>query len=139
MVTLLRVVFQLFSAMDTHFGRHGLARGRFMVMMNLMKKDGESTTPAALAEDLSVTRATMTGLLDTLETSGFITRKSDVNDRRTIKLKMTAAGKKHMNKMLPDHYQRIAGLMSGLTEAERSILKKLLKKIELGIPNVRDP
>jgi hypothetical protein len=41
--------------------------------------------------------------------------------------------------MLPDHYRRIAGLMAPLSEAERTTLCELLRKVASGIPALRDP
>ena len=77
----------------------------------------------------SVSRATITGLLDTLERDGFVRREPDAADRRQISVHLTPAGQAFMHGLLPTHFQLINGLMGNLSEAERKTLVKLLHKI----------
>src|SRR5206468_2708781 len=57
------------EAMDAHFARHDLSKGRFQILVNL-KRQGGALSPAELSTACGVTRATVTGLLDTLEHAG---------------------------------------------------------------------
>jgi DNA-binding MarR family transcriptional regulator len=82
-----------------------------------------------LAELASVSRATITGLLDTLERDGFVRREPDPADRRQTEVHLTPAGQEFMHDLLPTHFQLINGLMANLTEAERKTLVKLVHKI----------
>ena len=81
----------------------------------------------------------MTGLLDTLEKDGFISRTDHPEDRRMYSVHLTARGREFIQGMLPDHYRRIAALMAPLSQAERDTLRELLAKVSSGIPALRDP
>ena len=87
-------------------------------------------TPAELADAAGVTRATMTGLIDTLERDGFVKRKPDPNDRRMMSVLLTAKGERFLRDFLPGHFKSISKLMSPLTEAERKTLVRLLTKVQ---------
>ena len=87
-------------------------------------------TPAELAEAAGVTRATMTGLIDTLERDGFVKREPDPTDRRMMSVRLTTAGEHFLQEFLPGHFQAITSLMSPLTETERKTLVHLLGKIQ---------
>ena len=126
------------ETMDAHFARHNLSKGRFQILANLKRNDGLAA-PAELAEVCGVTRATVTGLVDTLEAAGLVERVQDSHDRRSVQVKLTPAGERHLDEMLPDHFHRVSTLMSGLTQAERDTLMGLLAKIEAQLPSVREP
>lgn len=129
---LLRTGDEAFRVTDTYFQSKGLSQGRFTVLMLLYDKtcgQTHSFTPAHLAEQSGVTRATMTGLIDTLERDGMVTRKPDPSDRRMLSVELTARGVAFLEQMLPEHFSRIRELMSALNENERRTLVKLLGKI----------
>jgi DNA-binding MarR family transcriptional regulator len=117
--------------------------GRFIVLIRLLTTEeaegGRGLTPAELAESSSVSRATMTGLLDTLEKDDLISREDHPEDRRMYTVHLTPKARKLLDGMLPDHYRRIAGLMAPLSQAERATLRELLNKVASGIPALRDP
>ncbi len=131
------------GAYDAHLARHGLSMGRFVVLIRLFSvaeaESGRGLTPAELAESSSVSRATMTGLLDTLEKDDLISRQDHPEDRRMYTVHLTSKARKLLEGMLPDHYRRIAGLMAPLSEDERTTLRELLSKVASGIPALRDP
>ncbi len=130
---LIRAGDEVWRVMNGHFNAHDITQGRFLVMMLLLEKKGTEcprpSTPAALADLASVSRATITGLLDTLERDGFVRREPDPADRRQITVHLTPAGQSFMHGLLPTHFQLINGLMGNLNEAERKTLVQLLHKI----------
>lgn len=129
---LLRTGDEAFRVTDAYFQAQGVSQGRFTVLMLLYDKAcGESNvlTPAQLAEQAGVTRATMTGLIDTLERDGMVTRTPDPADRRMLSVELTAKGVEFLERMLPGHFERIRSLMTALSENERRTLVKLLGKI----------
>jgi DNA-binding MarR family transcriptional regulator len=142
-VTLLHLGHDLMGANDSHLARHGLSMGRFIVLIRLFSVEeaetGRGLTPADLAESSSVSRATMTGLLDTLERDGLISRQDHPEDRRMYTVHLTPRARELLEGMLPDHYRRIARLMAPLSEAERTTLRELLAKVASGLPALRDP
>lgn len=129
---LLRTGDEAFRVTDAHFQAAGLSQGRFTVLMLLLDKPGPGSlrlTPAQLADQSGVTRATMTGLIDTLERDGLVVRQPDPVDRRAQLVEMTPRGVEFITGMLPEHFRRISALMSPLSESERRTLVKLLAKI----------
>jgi DNA-binding MarR family transcriptional regulator len=127
------------AAYDAHFARHGLSGGRFTVLMMLAKAPGHTLSAGELAGCSSVTRASMTGLLDTLEAAGLVRREASAEDRRRTLVHLTPAALAQLELTLPDHFRRTAALMADLSEAERSTLVQLLDKVARAIPAVRDP
>ena len=106
--------------------------GRFTVLMLLYDKiAGEplAQTPAELAERAGVTRATITGLVDTLERDQLVTREPDSGDRRMMLVHLTPKGREALERILPEHFRHMADLMEPLNENERRTLVRLLNKV----------
>ena len=123
---------EAFRVVYAHLAEHNISQGRFMVLMLLLDKLTNcpcARTPAELAELSHVTRATMTGLVDTLERDGFVKRQPDLVDRRQMSVTLTAKGQGLLNSILPVHFRRMAALMAPLSLEERTTLVQLLGKI----------
>ena len=140
---LLRAGDDAFGVSERNLDEHGISHGRFCVLMLLWRSvhspaadllgskhcAGGPRTPAELAEGANVTRATMTGLIDTLERDGFVKREPDPVDRRMMSVRLTANAEQFLKDFLPGHFRTTAKLMSTLSEAERKTLVRLLTKI----------
>ncbi|MFA6959777.1 MAG: MarR family transcriptional regulator [Opitutaceae bacterium] len=133
---LIRAGDEVWSVMNSNFAQHGITQGRFLLMTLLMEKPDTDCshpgTPAELAGQAQVSRATITGLLDTLERDGFVSREPDAGDRRQVTVRLTAAGVSFMHGFLPKHFRLMNGLMANLSESERKTLVALLAKIDTG-------
>lgn len=131
-MNLLRTGDEVFRLMHAHYHGHSISQGRFVVLVLLFDRLAGSSgahTPAELAEKAGVTRATMTGLIDTLERDGLVHREPDLADRRRLSVSLTKKGDAFIKTLLPVHFRRIAELMSPLSENERKTLVRLLNKI----------
>lgn len=131
---LLRSGDEAFRVVEAHLAQHDVTQGGFGVLMalwgNCRNPDQEGPlSPAELADRTSVTRATMTGLVDTLARAGLVTRTPDPKDRRMLAVELTARGEKLLLKILPEHFRRMAWLMAPLSEAERKTFVRLLTKL----------
>ncbi|MBE7439918.1 MAG: MarR family transcriptional regulator [Spirochaetales bacterium] len=93
--------------LERHFQRYGLSQAGFLILLLLFIDSKGEHTASNLAEQLAVRPPTMTGLIDTLEKQGFLKRKAVVADRRKYSIALTPKGKKNMEVILPDHFQRI--------------------------------
>src|SRR5580704_19078301 len=69
-LVLLRVASDLIAAMDAELAGHGTSQGRFTILMLLENCPQSNLTPSDLAEMSGVSRASISGLIDGLETSG---------------------------------------------------------------------
>ena len=132
---LLRTGDEVFRVVESNLAAHHLTQGRFGVLMALWgschRAGGRLAplSPAELAERAGVTRATMTGLIDTLERDGLVTRAPDRTDRRMMSVRLTPRGRRRLEKVLPSHFQIMAGLMDPISERDRKTLVRLLTKI----------
>jgi DNA-binding MarR family transcriptional regulator len=131
---LLRCGDEAFRVVEAHLATHEITQGGFSVLMALWgccQREGHDSklSPAALAERTGVTRATMTGLVDTLERDGLVRRAPDTADRRMMTVELTPRGEKRLMKILPNHFRQMAWLMAPLSESERKTLVRLLTKV----------
>ena len=133
-LNLLRTGDEVFAAESDFFTKYHLSQGRFTVLMLLQRPcDVQPATPAALADQSRVTRATMTGLIDTLEKDGLVTREADKVDRRTLHVRLTRQGKAFVKKMLPDYFRCVSAIIQPLNKAERKQFVHLLQKLQQGL------
>ena len=141
---LLRTGDEAFDYAEQNLVEHGISPGRFGVMMLLWGNDQnphanpQGMSPAELANQSNVTRATMTGLVDTLERDGFVRRTADADDRRMMRVALTAKAQKFLEHLLPGHFRRMATLMAPLSETERKSLVQLLVKIQQQAASLAD-
>ena len=134
---LLRTADEVYRVREANQAAHGLSQGRFTVLMLLYDKAANRPKPGApadLAECAGVTRATMTGLIDTLERDGLVKREPDPEDRRRMSVHLTDKGLSTLQAVLPGHFQWMAALMAPLDETERKQLVRLLSKLSERIP-----
>lgn len=141
---LLRTGDEAFGVTEKNLTQHNISQGRFSVLMLLWRSvqpraavfkvadEGLAfpRTPAELSDAAGVTRATMTGLVDTLERDGFVRREHDIVDRRMMSVLLTAKGERFLRDFLPGHFKSIGAVMSTLSEAERKTLVRLLTKVQ---------
>lgn len=128
----LRAGDEAYRRSEAFFTEHAITPGRFTVLMLLFDKlSGLSLpqTPAELAEKAGVARATITGLVDTLERDGLVTRTHDSGDRRMMLIHLTPKGQETLEGILPRHFKQMAEQMAPLTEHERKTLVRLLAKL----------
>ncbi len=132
-IALLRTGSDMLAALERILGRYGLSQGRFLTLIVLNRDPEEEVTPSDLAERVGVTRATMTGLLDTLARGGWIERLQHNEDRRRVVVRLTRDGLKRLGTMLPGYYREISSIMAGLTEEEHEMLVRVLGKVRDGM------
>lgn len=131
-LNLLRASDEVHRLGNEFFAKHNITKGRFIVLilLSVANRDREGLqTPADLAEMACCTRATMTGLIDSLEKDGLAKREPDPLDRRMMRVALTDAGRAFVQDILPQHFKRVMYMMSGLTEEENRTLSVLLEKI----------
>jgi DNA-binding MarR family transcriptional regulator len=83
-----------------------------------------------LSSRLMVTNGNVTGLTDALVREGLVTRATEPADRRSLRIRLTAAGKQFFDAMTPVHEGWIDRLMASLTRAEMAQLLELLGRLK---------
>ncbi|WP_027017176.1 MarR family winged helix-turn-helix transcriptional regulator [Comamonas composti] len=135
----MRLCFQALSlaaAIDRDCARllapHGLSEGRF-VLLFLLEAAPAGLAPAELAAQAGVSRATVTGLLDGLESQALVERQADANDRRALRIVLTRKGRALAKKLVGRHSSWIGGLFAALTGPEQLQLGRLLAKVSASL------
>lgn len=116
-----------------YLAEHGITPGRFAVMLLLGIDESITRKPSELAEMIGVTRATMTGLLDTLERDNFVGRAIDPTDRRSMRVESTPACRELLKKVLPGYFRLVSAIPATLTEEERAEFIRISRKLQDGL------
>ena len=83
-----------------------------------------------ISEEMMVTGANITCVVDNLEKEGFVRRIHSKEDRRVILAELTATGKTKIDSVMPQYMENMSTITSILTEHEQKELTKLLGKLQ---------
>ena len=112
------------------FARHDLEIWTFDVLSALRRAgDPFELSPGQLLAQTLVTSGTMTNRIDHLEERGLVRRRPDPGDARSVRVKLTAAGRRRVDAALRDLVSREDAILAALTTSERSTLAGLLRRI----------
>ena len=89
-------------AIEKLMAKHGVARGMFDVLAALRRAGSPyRLPPSQLSKSLMLSGAGMTNRLDRLETLRLIVRQPEPNDRRSVRIQLTAKGLQLVEKLIP--------------------------------------
>ncbi len=111
------------------FRRHGLSGSTFNILM-ILRGAASPMAPFAIGERIVVTRATVTGLLDSLESKRLIRRDPDPADGRRLLISLTKSGSELVESLMPDVFALQQVIFAGLSADEKETLIALLGKVE---------
>ena len=127
---ILRSLRRIIRAVDLYSRRlmagHGLSGPQLLCLTELAK--GEMLS-GALARALSLSPATVSGILDRLETRGLLERRRQVNDKRTVVVRLTPAGKRLLVRAPPPLQQGFVSKLRALPEAEQAAISATLRQL----------
>jgi DNA-binding MarR family transcriptional regulator len=101
--------------------------GQAGLLFLLRQVDGRTMT--ALSKALAVKNATLTGLIDRLERSGFVMRQASKKDRRSIRIYITPAGVEECEKAKPVIKRANEEIKSGFSLEEIEVFKRVLNSV----------
>jgi len=90
-------------------------------------------TPRDLSETLLVSGSALTNRLDHLERAGYVERRPDLEDRRSIRIRLTKKGHDSANQLVEAYLSREKELLGGLNNREQRTLEGLLRKLLISI------
>jgi DNA-binding MarR family transcriptional regulator len=93
-------------------------------------RDRGPMPPSELSERLIVTRATVTGLLDSLEQRGFVRRSANPADRRSLLVEITPAGLDVLRELRTIVHRNEKAWLGGLSESELRGYIALLHRVQ---------
>ncbi len=89
--------------------------------------NGNNAIPAsAISNQLNITPAAVTHLLNPLESGGFIKRHKKTTDKRFVFISLTGKGKRIAETLLKDESENLARLVTHLGKAESQTFIRLL-------------
>jgi DNA-binding MarR family transcriptional regulator len=133
---LLELTMLLSDDMERGLGEFGLTGPRTHLLW-VVHHQGPSTQ-RALADALGVSARNITGLVDALVDTGFVTREPHPTDRRATLVSLTKHGAGVMTQMAADHAELAAGLFGGLPPRQlnafvttmTTVLDELRRRVE---------
>lgn len=113
---------------------HGLTMAQFGVLLALNSAEGAQLALKELESILHVAQSTAAGIVVRLEQKGMVEGFGDPRDHRIKMVRITPAGAVCCQEAERNMALAEAGILSGLTETERSIFKALLQKVRNSLP-----
>ena len=89
--------------------------------------------PHLVADYLSQQSQTVTGVLDRLERAGHLTRQRDLDDRRAVRLELTASGKDLVNAVRETLERHITDVVAGISPERRDRTTEDLEHLEQSV------
>jgi DNA-binding MarR family transcriptional regulator len=131
-------VFRAFSAVNNAQAEElrplGLSPSAFNVLMALLNTPGHVLEPCQLADRLLVSRPSITGLLDTLQAKGLVTREPHSADGRRVLVELTGSAHELLRAHVDDHYAEQERTFGDLSPDELATLVTLLRKVRGATP-----
>ncbi|GBD91861.1 HTH-type transcriptional regulator MhqR [bacterium BMS3Abin04] len=114
-------------AHSKHLYSHKLTGPQFGVLEVLTERG--SIPLKRISEQMNVTGANITCVIDNLEKEDLVKRVPSKTDRRVINAEITSKGKQKLGKIFPEHVKNIQEFADKLSENEQKQLAKLLNKL----------
>jgi MarR family transcriptional regulator, organic hydroperoxide resistance regulator len=99
----------------------GLSYTQYIVMVALAEEDDQ--TVGALGEKLFLESNTLTPILKKLESLGFIRRQRDPADERQVRISLTQAGRRLLDKDLGESIIEASGLGADFPAVQKTVAK----------------
>jgi DNA-binding MarR family transcriptional regulator len=92
--------------------RWNLTLPQFDVLAELARADARGFTFVELSRLLLVTSGNLTGIVDRLEQEQLVVREPDKADRRVVRVRLTAKGRKLTGRILPQHAEDVRAILA---------------------------
>ena len=126
---LLELVVLINQDMTGSLKQRGLTPARTHLLWELSHRG--PSTQRELADALHVSARNVTGLVDGLEGTGFVTRAAHPSDRRATLVTLTEHGEQVMRRMRGEHEHFASLLLADLPERQRTALAVGLEHVVL--------
>jgi DNA-binding MarR family transcriptional regulator len=120
----------LVSTMEDTVVEQGLDHAEYKLLVRLRScAPGARESAGELSRALVMSSGGMTNLLDRLEERGLVRRAPDPEDRRSVLVELTAAGKKTVDRAVSTEAAREESFFDGFAPGERKELNDALRRI----------
>jgi MarR family transcriptional regulator, negative regulator of the multidrug operon emrRAB len=108
---------------------HQLNHSEFLTLVILYTNPDGSSTPGELCEFATQGATNMTRIGNALVKRGLITRGASPEDRRRVVIRITPAGRRFVQKILPPMFPRLLAMFTGFSDTDKRQLSRLLRKL----------
>jgi len=108
--------------------REGVTAAGFSVLVVLTTAGG-SLGLKTLRRRLGWSKANATEVTGTLEARGLVRRRRPVDDRRSVLVELTDAGRALVERLFPAHAERVSDAFGALDEGEKRSLAEICRKL----------
>ena len=131
-------IYRAANAVRTHVTNEvlrpsGITWTGFVVLWVVWIWDGMETRHAA--ESAAISKATLTGVVKTLEARGWIEKRGREDDRRLVELYLTPSGKELMTELYPKFNAIETRVVAGLSSKRQKDMTTSLRAIVTAIEN----
>lgn len=132
LLELLRTSEALWHVSREFFAAWNLSPSQFNIL-NLLRREEDGCTQVDLSRKLIMHRSNVTGLVDRLEARGLLKRTESPGDRRAYRVILTPAGRRLVEKILPDYHRAADTLWGNFPVSRTRRLMKDLQHLNLNI------
>lgn len=127
LIKLLRCTSSLQTRLEEGLREEGFTPTQFGILEALFHLG--PLEPCELGPKLLTSRPNVVLLVDQLEERGLVRRTPVEGDRRRVRIELTAAGRRAIQRVLPKHVRRVVHELSALSAAEQEQLGRLCKRL----------
>jgi DNA-binding MarR family transcriptional regulator len=127
LVALRRIIRSIDIHSRTLVKHYGLTGPQLVVLQEISKHD--EITPGCLAEAVSLSQATVTGILDRLEKRGLIARRRSETDRRRVLVSITVQADHMLDTGPPIMQLSFVDAFKGLQNWEQTMILSALQRL----------
>lgn len=121
---------QAIDKLRTHgAGGRGLSAGALDVLARLGNADQDGLSIGDLARGAGVSSRNVTGLVDTLERDGLVQRAQDPQDRRSVRARITPAGRDWLDSFREPTRRAMDAVFRGFTPEELAQFRHLCLRL----------
>jgi DNA-binding MarR family transcriptional regulator len=126
----MRIGTRMAAGFDRHFAGSGITQAQFRLLLAVRQEAGqEGVAPSVLAGHLLIERPTMSVLAAGLVERGLLERLPGEN-RRTHRLRLTAAGEELLQQVRPQAIALADGLLAGIDPQMLQQTRAVLESLE---------
>ena len=103
---------------------YGLTNLQYVILEMLWQRPGASA--AELGKELTIDKATLSGVLDRMSEAGWLEKRPDPDDGRMMRLFASARADQHKDELIAQRQAANQELLEGLGAEERLLLRRFL-------------
>ena len=97
--------------------RAGISPAQYQLLLFVRSFGADPPTIRDLAEKLQILHQSAVGLVDRCEQAGLVRRRRDAEDRRRVRIELTASGRRLLERLVREHHESLAELRQAVPRA----------------------